>query len=351
VVGILVGAFLVALVFAYFALSVGGGTVTIAVIAALVPLIVLLLAVRWIDRWEPEPRAALWFAFLWGAGVSVALALIVDIGIRIAGSIAGTPTSDEMLSTVIQAPLVEETAKGLGVLILAFAARRYLDGPVDGIVYAAVIAAGFTFTEDVLYFSTSLAEEGPGGLASTFVVRGIFSPFAHMMFTACTGFAVGWAVQRTSGIGIVGYWLVGLLPAMALHALWNGAGFVVSDFWGYYLLVQVPFFLAAIAVVTYLRRQEIRVTRARLLDYAAAGWFLPGEVDWLAPPAGRRSARAWARSQSPGTAEAMARFTRDATRLAFARQRIVTGRSHIGPPLDESALLAAISADRAALTR
>ena len=39
---------------------------------ALVPLGIVLVAVRWIDRWEPEPVPNLLVAFLWGAGVATA---------------------------------------------------------------------------------------------------------------------------------------------------------------------------------------------------------------------------------------------------------------------------------------
>jgi hypothetical protein len=45
----------------------------------------------------------------------------------------------------------------------------------------------------------------------------------------------------------------------------------------------------------------------------------------------------------------MKRYIKDATRLAFARQRIITGRNTIGAQADESALLAEIVAARAAL--
>jgi hypothetical protein len=45
----------------------------------------------------------------------------------------------------------------------------------------------------------------------------------------------------------------------------------------------------------------------------------------------------------------MRKYTRDATRLAFTRQRIVTGRASIGAEADEAALLASIVAARATL--
>lgn len=350
VLGLLVAGAALLLVVAYLLVAIGPSGVAVSALLALIPLTVVLLAVRWIDRWEPEPRAALWFAFLWGAGVAVAVALLVDLGVEIAAGAGSDPSSREFQAAVFQAPFVEEIAKGLAVLVLAFAVRRYFDSPVDGVVYGAVTAAGFAFTENVVYFGSSLVEGGVRDLGAVFLLRGVFSPFAHVMFTACTGFAVGYATQRAGAGGILLGWLVGLAPAMALHALWNAAGFFVADFLGYYLVVQVPLFLAAVVTVVLLRRYEIGITRARLQEYADAGWFLPGEVAWLASPAGRRSARQWARRRSPQAAESMKRFTVDATRLAFTRQRLLSGRNHLGSPLDdEQRLLAAITADRAAM--
>lgn len=347
VLGIAVGGIALLVVILYLFVALGVPAVMVSAVLALIPLTVVLLTVRWIDRFEPEPRAALWFAFLWGAGVAVALALIVDLGVQIGA--AGDPSAREFAAAVFQAPLVEETAKGLGVLILAFAVRRYFDSPVDGVVYGAVIAGGFAFTENIVYFGGAFAENGTSGLGAIFVVRALLSPFAHVMFTACTGFAVGFAARRYGSGGILLAWVIGLLPAMFLHGLWNAAGFFVDDFLGYYVAVQVPLFLIAVAAVVLLRRHEIAIIRRRLQEYTAAGWFLPGEVAWLATSAGRRAARRWARSRSRAAGESMKRFTADATALAFTRERMVSGRAGIGSTADEAALLQSVTAERANL--
>ena len=53
-------------------------TSIIGMILALLPLAGVLLAVRLIDRWEPEPVGLLTAAFLWGAGVSTVISLVVN---------------------------------------------------------------------------------------------------------------------------------------------------------------------------------------------------------------------------------------------------------------------------------
>ena len=348
VVGVAVLGLLLLAVFGYLVVFVGPGAVAVGFLAALLPLAIVLSAVAWIDRWEPEPRLALLFAFLWGAAASVAIALLVDLGVQVAAMVSGQGTG-AFLQAAVQAPIVEETAKGLGLLILFYAARKHFAGPVDGLVYGAVVAAGFAFTENIQYFGLALAEGGVDDLGLTFFVRAVMSPFAHVTFTALTGLALGLAARRHAGLGAFGYFLVGLLGAILLHALWNGATFVVTSlesYASYYLLVQVPIFVTLIVLTVVVRRHEIRLTEARLGEYAAAGWFTPVEVQMLATWPGRRQARAWARSLPGDRAAAMTVFTRDATRLAMTRQRMITGRNELVHRRTESELLASVSAAR-----
>jgi RsiW-degrading membrane proteinase PrsW (M82 family) len=329
------------LVAAFLALALGPGALVFCALLALVPLGICLLGLRWIDRWDPEPRAALWFAFLWGAGISVAVTMI--LGGVVTGALAfalqdspllegtvpagqGGPTPQDIVGPVLQAPLVEEFAKGLGVLILVLTRRSHFDGPVDGIVYAGTVGAGFAFTENILYFGSAIADAGSlsGSLLMMFVMRGLLSPFAHVMFTALLGVVLGFAVARRGRRSILPAFLLGLAPAIAGHMLWNG-GLVLlfQDFFAFYFLLQVPLFAVAVAGVILLRRAERRQTEKRLAEYAAAGWFTPQEVTMLATPAGRSQALHWA--ARIGARAAMKRFIRTATRLAFTRQRLVAG--------------------------
>lgn len=348
IIGFIVLALVLLFVIAYLFVGLGPAGLVIGGVLALVPLTIVFWGIRWIDRWEPEPRGALLFAFLWGAGVSVLIALIVDAEIQNVIAMAGLGEfGAQFFGAAIQAPIVEEAGKGLGVLILFFAVRRYFDGPVDGIVYGAWVAGGFAFTENILYFGSELASSGVGGTAEVFFIRGIMSPFAHVMFTAFIGAAIGYAAQKPGWLRGVVAFLIGLVPAVLLHAFWNGVLFFITDFYGYYLLVQVPMFLVAVWLVSMLRKQEQRITLARLTEYADVGWFHPTEVAMMASPSGRRGAMAWARSHSVGPL--MKSFIRDATKLAYARQRILGDRESIGAQADEAVLLATVAASRHAL--
>ena len=351
VFGIAIAALACAAVFLYLVHALGAAGVAIAALAALVPFAIVILVVRWIDSWEPEPRTALLFALLWGAGVAVAVALLFDLGVQIVVSAAGVKPN-ELLQATVQAPIVEESAKGAGVLLLFWFNRRNFDGPVDGLVYAATVAAGFAFTENILYFGRTLAESGLGSdFAVIFVARGLFSPFAHALFTSCTGYALGRAAERTGPLGAIGYFLIGLIPAACLHALWNGGLALSRNEIGYYFTVEVPIFLLAVGMVLSVRARERGITRARLTEYADVGWFSPDEVALLSTWTGRRQALRWADAQPDRRRKraAMIRFLRDSTKLGHARQRLLRERKGVGRTPDEQELLRRISADRSVL--
>ncbi|MCW4386733.1 PrsW family intramembrane metalloprotease [Salinibacterium sp. SYSU T00001] len=332
---------LIALAVMVYLLSFLGATAFIvAGLLAVIPLAIVLVGITWIDRWEPEPRGALVFAFLWGAAASVAIALIFDLGVQLIAAVVGVGDGfwTLFLGLVVQAPIVEEAGKGLGLLILFWTVRRQFDGPVDGIVYGAMIAVGFAFTENIQYFGLALGDaQGPGDVGEIFLMRGLMSPFAHVMFTACTGIVVGLASRRSSPLGMVGWLVLGLVPAILLHAFWNGSALFVTDFYAYYFAVQVPLFIIGFLIVYFLRTQERALTWRHLQEYAAAGWFTAQEVGMLSTGQGRRAALAWAKSH--GVGDAFEQFSRSATRLAFARHRIVLGRDRAVAHYDEGVLL------------
>ncbi|MFV0318768.1 MAG: PrsW family intramembrane metalloprotease [Microbacterium sp.] len=331
----------------YFLTFLGAGASLIGMVLALIPLVVVLAVVRVIDRWEPEPLRLLVLAFVWGAVAAVALTLLVDTGLRVVLDPQPSGAQD-VLSGIVQAPIVEELAKGLGLLIILATGRRAFDGPVDGVVYGAMIGAGFAFTENIQYFAIAFIEGGLAQTSTTFFMRGILSPFAHVMFTAVTGFALGLAARRGArGAAALRPWLAGLAGAIMLHALWNGSA-LLGDFFALYLTLQVPLFLGFIVGIIALRREEARLTRARLSDYAAAGWFTPQEVEMLATPVGRRTALAWAKTLRGDRTDIMRAFVRDATALAATRQRALTGRDPRAVQ-DEHAYLERAAAARAAL--
>lgn len=198
VCGVIVG--LGVVVLAFFA--------PLAVLLGLVPLLIVVPVLQWFDRVEPEPLAARLHALFWGASVAVLVSVIVNTVVDLA---AGTTWA-----AVVSAPLIEEGTKALGIVYAV--RRKEIDGVMDGIVYAGWVALGFAVVEDFTYFATASDE---GALVPVFIARAILTPFAHPLFTAWTGLAVGRAVANSRPIFPSILW--GLALAVATHALWNGA--------------------------------------------------------------------------------------------------------------------------------
>ncbi|MCL3862309.1 PrsW family intramembrane metalloprotease [Actinotalea sp. K2] len=361
VVALLVMGLLLLVVVGVVGVEVGADALPAAVLLAFVPLTGVMAAVRWVDRWEPEPWPALAVAFGWGASVSVLVALVLNTGaIALLVASGSSEWVASAYGATVVAPVVEESIKALGVLLIFLVWRRHFDGPVDGLVYAATVAAGFAFVENVLYFGTALAEvSGPGqaigpGVATVFVLRAVLSPFAHLLFTACVGIGLGLAARHRSR----SLWLLtfplGLLVAVLLHGLWNGSAVLSTeaDFFLLYVVVQMPIFFGVVGLVAWLRRREAAIVRLRLTEYAAAQWFAPAEVSILASLGERRRAVAWASRQGGRAAgRAMRRFQTVATRLAFQRQRLLTHREDLRTVQDEAALLGDLLAARQELRR
>jgi RsiW-degrading membrane proteinase PrsW (M82 family) len=332
----------------------------IGVTLALLPLPVVLAAFRWVDRYEPEPRRLLAFAFFWGATVAALAAAVLNTATTMvvaAGS--GSPGDGMATTAVFVAPWVEEGAKGLAVLAVFLFRRREFDGVVDGIVIAGLTGLGFAFTENILYFGRAfLAGSEDLGLSGgffavglTFVLRGVLSPFAHPLFTVMTGIGFGVAA-RSPHAGV--RWLaplVGYLAAVLLHTAWNysALGGLASFLTGY-AVIMVPAFALVVAVALWSRRREGELVARWLPAYAHAGWLAPEDVAMLASLRARRLALAWARgAYGERGAPALQAFQHAATELAFLRDRAERGTAHEDFIQRERSLLADVARTRAAI--
>ncbi|AKT51496.1 PrsW family intramembrane metalloprotease [Arsenicicoccus sp. oral taxon 190] len=328
--------------------STGPGAGLLGLAFAVLPLGIVVPAFLWVDRLESEPRRLLLLAFVWGAVVATAVALVANTGTMaiIAGTTGADPTS---LGAVLVAPVVEETAKGTGVLLVLRRHRREFDGVVDGLVYAGLCAAGFAFGENILYLGRAFNEAGAEGLVATLVLRGVVGPFAHPIFTCCTGIGLGVAAFTRSRVLRVLAPLLGWLVAVALHAAWNLSavagleGFVTG-----YLFMQVPIFAVFVGLATWARRREARIVVTELGRYARAGWLTDVDVAMLGSVAARRAARSWARGAGGLRLQsAMVTFQDAASDLAMLRHRMQLGDVDDHVLAEERRLLTAMMECRA----
>lgn len=321
------------------------GLVTGSVLAV-VPVFPVVAVYLWLDRYEAEPPSLLVLAFLWGAGVATFAALVINTASVAAIQQAG---GDASSGAVFVAPVVEETMKGLAIVLILLVRRREFDGVVDGIVYAGMAGIGFAFVENVLYLGRTLMESGTAGTVFVFVLRCIASPFAHPLFTAATGIGLGLAVRTRNPLLKVVYPVLGWAVAVLLHGAWNySASSGLGGFLLAYIAFQVPVFLGFVALAVYARRREGRLIGRHLEVYCSTGWLSPSEVQMLASIPGRREARSWA-SRTGGSAarRAMRDFQEMASELAFLRERMIRGSAPQDARTTEYAMLASMSQLRA----
>ncbi len=309
-------------------------TLFVATVLATVPVIPLVACYLWLDRYEPEPRRLLAAGLLWGGFVATAAALILE---GIGGIFVGL---DSDASLAIVAPVSEEATKGAFLLLLLWWRRAELDGVLDGIVYAGMIGIGFAFVENILYLAAAYNGtdgNGPGGtsaLTATFVVRCLFSPFAHPFFTSFIGIGVGIAVaSRSRGVRFLAP-LLGYVAAVTAHAIWNGATIYSENFILVYVILMAPAFLAAVGFAVWARRSERRMLAAALGDAAGRG-LIPGtDIGWVVDLDARRQSRAYAKQMGGDQGlRAMRDYQQAVIELGFLHNRYLRGT----PPPDFAA--------------
>jgi RsiW-degrading membrane proteinase PrsW (M82 family) len=290
-----------------------------------VAMTVVLLAYLWLDRWEPEPPRLLVLAFLWGASVAVIGASIIQIFVESVIINPGQPEAVSWVSVVIGAPLTEEAAKGLFLLLMMTGRRRNeLNSLTDCLVYAGLVGAGFAWLEDILYIGGG---ETLGESLATAALRLIMAPFAHSLFTTMFGIGVYFALQQRNTLAKAGYILLGYLGAVIMHGLWNGSSLLsIEAYFGVYVFWMVPIFALAIVLGIQSRRREQRVVAAKLPGMVAAGLVTSDEATWLGSIRDRKAAIGQAaRFGGKPAAKAVKNFAAQVVELAFVRDRIDRG--------------------------
>src|SRR5215510_13231406 len=252
-------------------LSVGIGGAIVGAISAIIPAGFYLTFFLWLDRYDSEPLVRLIFAFVWGAVLAIFIAFIVNSGFGFGGT----------LTAIVSAPIIEEGIKGGGVLVIALFFRKDFDSVVDGIVYAGVVALGFATVENINYYGGSVIAGGAVGLIRTLILRGVLSPYSHVLFTCMTGVGVGVARETYDKALKIAAPIMGYSIAVFLHALWNSLAVVGGGklfFFGY-LFIHAPMFCAFIGLTLYLVRREGRILKQSLAFEVKRGLITQRQLD------------------------------------------------------------------------
>ncbi len=300
--------------FALIYFSLGIVPAFIATIIAFTPAFIYLFPLLWLDRFDPEPPWLIAMCFVWGGAVAILVSAIVNDLVGMAAFIStGSPDLAMVASAVISAPLIEESTKGIALLILLIGLRRYFDDMLDGIVFAGIIALGFATVENILYYGRGIDEavqtygvtsDAAYSFLGLFTLRGILSPWAHVLFTAMIGIGCGLARESHSWFVRIVAPIVGWLFAVILHAVWNGMGILITiaiiefglspvceavglgermiaycGFFTLYILFEIPIFLVFLAFAFWTMRRQRRILDEMLAIDIARGLLTREDLD------------------------------------------------------------------------
>ncbi|PFG16028.1 RsiW-degrading membrane proteinase PrsW (M82 family) [Propionicimonas paludicola] len=288
------------------------------------------------DRYRPQ-RFAIWYLALgWGAAIATFLSIYANTWagqhLSIAGD--GDPASSAR-AAIFVAPFVEEAAKATVLFGIAILARYRLTSKVSTIVLAGLSAAGFAFTENIIYYSRVIVfssqnigvGDADAALSQIVLLRGVLTAFGHPLFTMMTGIGLAVALRTRSKVVRVLAPLAGYLAAAGLHMLFNSQATLADGRTQMvlYFVIALPMVLGALVYVIRQILAEGRRIRTRLGDYVQLGW-LPA-ADQLVNA--KLRTRAWALligiTHGPRVWWATVRLQRTLTELAYLRDGQVRG--------------------------
>ena len=257
----------------------------------LVPALLFAWFLYWLDRYEKEPKLLLGVVFIWGMVIAAGGAFIINTvgGVGVYLFTNSESTTDLITGSVI-APIVEESLKGLAVLIVFLFFRKEFDSILDGMIYAGVAALGFAATENAFYiYDKGYLESGWQGFWLLVVVRVILVGWQHPFYTGLIG--IGFAVARMNRNPLVKFVapVLGLIAAMIAHSFHNTlaalSGGQLGDL-AFGIALDWTGWLAMLVFVVYMIRREGRLLPKHLNEEVAAGRMTAAQLQRAAQPFG-----------------------------------------------------------------
>ncbi|MEK7581726.1 MAG: PrsW family glutamic-type intramembrane protease [Patescibacteria group bacterium] len=202
----------------------------------------ILPALLWLWFWlkedpRPEPRGLLLLSFLGGMAI-VMVVLPIE-------KFAYTQLQEGVLLITVWSA-IEEIAKYGAAYFIALK-TRFLDEPIDYVIYMITVALGFAALENTLFLINTIEKSGLAEGLATQNLRFIGASLLHVVSSASIGIAMalsyykGWFMRKT-------YLLFGLASAILLHALFNffiikGSGDNIFMVFGFVWVIAVLFLL------------------------------------------------------------------------------------------------------------
>lgn len=234
------------------------------------------------DRFGRETRKLAITGFLWGGFVATfVMALAANAALlSIISKLWGVDASQSWGPAIV-APLVEESSKGAGVIMLVLLASRHVRTSYDGFILGAFVGLGFQVLEDFSYgVGASVSAFGfdqVGNSFSVFYTRGIlFGLVSHALYSALFGAGVGAWIQ-TRGKPLSARLPGTILPiaaAFLLHGVWDFSAFAGVQVLG---MVTAIFAIVLVVIVGRWTNRQLRPWMANLLAPEVAEGLITDE--------------------------------------------------------------------------
>lgn len=261
-------------------------------VSALISVLVFALGftlLRWFRPVHAPPAGASFAAFAWGAtgacGGALAANHLLAVWMKSTSLSFGSAWA-----AALTAPLNEEVMKAAGVALLALAVPRLIRGPVDGMVFGALVGLGFEILENLIYAVNQIVQTGAtapvGAVLQTYALRqGVTGLGSHWTMAAVSGAGIGFLIARgRRGIGpFLGFFLL----AMAMHWLFDSP--LLPGIAGVVAKTLLNFVIAAGLFLLLRRRYRKDVTRV-VADWAEDGTASADEAAALPKRRRRRKA-------------------------------------------------------------
>ena len=179
-------------------------------IAAITPVIIIIIYIYVKDKYEKESKRILGFSFLLGAILSIVITTILYLFFDLF-----LPLTDkysvwqQFVKAFFVVALIEEFSKYIMVRYYA-QPKKGFNEPFDGIIYAVMVSMGFAFVENIFYVFE-------GGIEVA-LLRAFTAIPAHATFAVIMGYFMGKAKFSNQRLK----WnLVGLTLAVIAHGTYD----------------------------------------------------------------------------------------------------------------------------------
>lgn len=190
-------------------------------LVALAASLAVILAIRYLDVVEREPKRLVALALILGAISTLPSIIWQAISATVWESLGAGESLVSSLTTVIDAPISEELFKGLALLILILTQRRNLDSLTDYLIYACAVGIGFELIENILYQWSAFDQDNQlAGWIDEFNNRTLDSAGSHAFFSVWLGLA-GWILFQANSRAIKPLAAAALGLSMLLHGFNN----------------------------------------------------------------------------------------------------------------------------------